>query len=167
MILIKPDKNRRIEIPGVPAPVERPVDIDQALTGFTSLRTLRIYRFEAASVVEGHAEEDEVFIVLLSGSAELTMSDELASGSASPDPSYPVTLSAPGIASGVACAAYLPPGGAYKLVAITNAEVFLIGQTHQPGRHPNAGRSDLCRMSAPSTAANQHPAKRCRVCARE
>ena len=147
MIRIKPDKNRRIDIPGVPAPVERPVDIDQAVTGFTSLRTLRIYRFEAASVIEGHAEEDEVFIVLLSGSAELTMSDELASGSASPDPSYPVTLSAPGIASGVACAAYLPPGGAYKLVAKTIAEVAYARATPSGSLPPKVFFSSARRTS--------------------
>ena len=120
MILIKPDNTRRIDITGVPAPVKRPVDIDQARTGFTTLRTLRIYRFEAGSVIEGHAEEDEVFIVLLSGSAELTMIENLDTPA---DPGHPVTLSAPEDEDGAACAAYLPSGAAYKLIAKTDADV--------------------------------------------
>jgi len=87
MKLIKPDQDRRIEIPGVPHPVRRPVDIDQSKTGFKNLRTLRIYRFDPGSVIDGHAEEDEVFIIILAGSAELAISAEGKEYS-------PITLSA-------------------------------------------------------------------------
>ena len=130
MILIKPDHHRRIEIPGVQGPVRRPVDIDQATTGFMSLRTLRIYRFDSGSVIEGHAEEDEVFIVVLAGSIELTMTV---------DPSQdvrPVTLSAPTGSHGVACAAYLPPQAAYKLISSSESDVAYARATPPTGRPP-------------------------------
>lgn len=123
MILIKPDMNRRITIPGVPGPILRPVDVDQAGTGFSSLRTLRIYRFEAGSMIEGHAEEDEVFIVLLSGSVELTMSEDASKPNTAATPANPVRLSAPDAGRSVCCAAYLPPQAAYKLVANRDADV--------------------------------------------
>jgi 5-deoxy-D-glucuronate isomerase len=117
MILLKPDHDRRIEIPGVARPVRRPVDIDRSLTNFSVLRTLRIYRFEKDSVIEGHAEEDEVFIVVLSGSIELTMSvDPLEKGS-------PVILAAPDGSGAVACAAYLPRHAAYTLIPQTDADI--------------------------------------------
>ena len=96
----------------------RPVDIDQAMTGFTKLRTLRIYQFDKGSVIHGHAEEDEVFIVVMAGSIELTMIV---------DPSKeflgPVTLIAPTTSDSVACAAYLPPHAAYTLVAQSASDV--------------------------------------------
>ncbi len=129
MILIKPDHDRRIDIPGVPAPVRRPVDIDQTRTGFTHLRTLRIYRFDAGSVIEGHAEEDEVFIVVIAGSVELTMSEDSS-------PSTQAILSAPENAAGTACAAYLPPGGAYTLIARTEADVAYARATPSAARPP-------------------------------
>jgi hypothetical protein len=132
MIQIKPDPSRRIDIPGVPAPVKRPVDIDQAITGFTSLRTLRIYEFDEGSVIEGHAEDDEVFIVVLAGAIELTMTvDGLVEGSG------PSTLAAPvGSSEGVACAAYLPPDAAYKLIARSDAEVAYVRATPIGGPAP-------------------------------
>ncbi len=57
----------------MPGLARRPVDIDQSQTGFANLRSLRIYRFDAGSVIDGHAEEDEVFVVVMAGSVELTM----------------------------------------------------------------------------------------------
>ena len=135
MLLIKPDPDRRIQIPGVPAPVRRPVDIDRSMTGFTSLRTLRIYRFDQASVIEGHAEEDEVFIVVLAGSIELTLITD-----PSADPS-PVVMSAPASGADVACAAYLPPLAAYKLVSKTDAEVAYARATPVGSRPPKVFHS--------------------------
>jgi hypothetical protein len=130
MLLIKPDPNRRIDIPGVPVPVRRPVDIDEFKTGFTRLRTLRIYYFDEASVIEGHAEEDEVFLVVLAGSIELTMrTDALADQTSS-------LMSAPGMSVDVACAAYLPRLGAYKLVARTDADVAYARSTPVRSRPP-------------------------------
>ena len=129
MILIKPLHERRIELPGVPSPVPRPVDIDSSVTGFASLRTLRIYRFEEGSVIEGHAEEDEVFIVVLSGAVELTMTaNDIA-------PVF-VMLSDPLSAQGDGCAAYLPPGAAYKLIARSDADVAYARATPVGARPP-------------------------------
>ncbi len=118
MILIKADHNRRIAIPGVSAPVRRPVDINQELTGFTKLRTLRIYRFDQGSVIEGHAEEDEVILVVLAGAVELTIIVPPFGG-----PPKSATLSVPNTLESTACAAYLPPRSAYKLVAPGNSAV--------------------------------------------
>jgi hypothetical protein len=147
MLLIKPDPDRRIHISGVPAPVRRPLDIDQSMTGFASLRTLRIYRFDQASVIEGHAEDDEVFIVVLAGSIELTMipnssADSSANSSAnsSADPT-PVVMGAPGNADDAACAAYLPPHAAYKLVSKTDADVAYARATPVAGRPPKVFHS--------------------------
>lgn len=116
MKIIQPDHTRRIPIDGVPEPVRRPVDIDQSITGFKDLRTLRIYRFDPGSVIDGHAEEDEVFIVVLAGSIEITMSGNGAKVG-------PTLLEAPQAGTPGNCAAYLPPGGAYQLVAKSEADI--------------------------------------------
>jgi hypothetical protein len=118
MRLIKADHERRLQIPGVPEPVLRPVDIDKSKTGFETLRSLRIYRFDPGSVIDGHAEEDEVMIVLLAGSIELTLIEE------GPNPgAQTFTLSAVGDQQKSPCAAYLPPLAAYRLVALSAADV--------------------------------------------
>lgn len=117
MKLIKADFDRRLPLAGVPEPVERPVAIDRTQTGFGNLRSLRIYRFLAQSVIDGHAEEDEVLIVVMRGTVDLTMSD-----GGSLKGKHPVMLSAFGEESHP-CAAYLPPNGAYKLIPRTDAEI--------------------------------------------
>jgi hypothetical protein len=115
----------------VPQPVLRPVDIDMSKTGFDSLRSLRIYRFDQGSVIDGHAEEDEVLIVLLSGSIELTLID------AGPDAkSQTFTLSAADGQHEAPCAAYLPPLAAYRLVAGSEAEVAYARATPADGPPP-------------------------------
>lgn len=68
MLVIAPDPARRIDLPGV-GPTPRPVDIDQAVTGFSDLVSLRIYDFAAGPPIEGEAEADEVLVTLLSGAA--------------------------------------------------------------------------------------------------
>ena len=110
MKLIKPDHNRRLEILGVPGLARRPVDIDRARTGFANLRSLRIYQFDAQSVINGHAEEDEVFVVVLAGSVALRVSEADSTGG-----SQCFTLSAASSPHREACAAYLPPHSAYRL----------------------------------------------------
>ena len=57
MKLLKPDRETLHEVPGVPGLVRKPVNIDGAALGFTKLRSLRLYQFEAGSVIQGHAEE--------------------------------------------------------------------------------------------------------------
>ncbi len=121
MILIKPDHDQRVEIAGVDAPVRRPVDIDQSKTGFANLRTLRIYQFEAGSAIDGHAEGDEVFIVVLAGSIELIIRSENWR-----ENQRTYTLSAATAKEGVACAAYLPPHATYKLTPQTAADVAYV-----------------------------------------
>ena len=66
MRLIFPDPARMIDLPGV-GPCPRPVDIDQRLTGFQRLKSLRIYRFEPGPAIHGESEVDEVFITALEG----------------------------------------------------------------------------------------------------
>lgn len=126
---IKADHQRRIEIAGVAESVQRPVDIDRSQTGFAALRSLRIYRFDKGSVIDGHAEEDEVLIVMMAGSVELSMMDH-----DSADSPPPFTLSAAGDAHSDPCAAYLPPAAGYRLVAQSNAEVVYARATPAGGR---------------------------------
>lgn len=128
MIIIKPDYDCRIEIAGIPDPVRRPVAIDQSRTGFFNLRSLRIYRFDAHSVVEGHAEEDEVFMVVMAGSVDLAIRD-----AGSPLDGDAFTLSAPWKGGDVACAAYLQPGSAYRLTPRTDADVAYARATPADG----------------------------------
>jgi hypothetical protein len=129
MILIKPSHERRIELPGVSSPVPRPVDIDASMTAFSNLRTLRIYRFQEGSVIDGHAEEDEVLIVVLSGAVQLTMI-------AAACPPLTAVLGAPQTFAGDGCAAYLPPHAAYTLVAQSDADVAYARATPAGGRPP-------------------------------
>jgi hypothetical protein len=131
MILIKPDHDRRVEIPGVPAPVRCPVDIDQSHTGFANLRRLRIYQFEAGSVINGHAEEDEVFIVMLSRTAQLIMRSENWEGN-----QRAFVMSAATGAEDVVCAAYLPPRAAYTLTPQSAADVAYARATPVGTRPP-------------------------------
>ena len=131
MLIVRSDATRLIDIPGVPAPVRRPVDIDQANTGFSSLRTLRIYRFDAGAVIEGHAEEDEVYIVVLAGSIELTINTEEEEA-----PPETALLSAPSALREAACAAYLSPGSSYKLIATSETDVAYARATPRNVRSP-------------------------------
>ena len=118
---IKADGLRVMELAGVPDPVHRPVDIDQKLSGFLFLRSLRVYCFTAGSVIVGHAENDEVLLVLLAGTVQLTLSDhELDEFS----PQF--TLSVVGNDLGHPCVAYLPPHGSYRLIPQSDAEVAYI-----------------------------------------
>ncbi len=131
MDVIEADHNRTVQLTGVPDAVPRPVDIDQARTGFKALRSLRIYRFLAGSVVDGRAEEDEVLMVVLAGSVQLSMSQqELEHGS----PKF--VLSAVSNTDCEPCVAYLPPHGAYRLVPLSDAEVAYARATTATARLP-------------------------------
>lgn len=70
MQIIDADPHRMIDLPGV-GPCPRPVDIDQKLTGFARLKSLRIYRFAPNVTIEGESEEDEVYVVPLDGSVAM------------------------------------------------------------------------------------------------
>ena len=73
MKIIPSDHSRMIDLPGV-GPCPRPVDIDQSVTGFQRLKSLRIYRFQAGPPVHGDSEVDEVFILPLSGAFDMAIS---------------------------------------------------------------------------------------------
>lgn len=133
MKIIKPDFARRIEIPGIADPVRKPVDIDPGITGFETLRTLRIYQFEPGSVVDGHAEDDEVFLVVLSGSAELTLSTPESKGT-------PVSVEGALSLADLPCVAYLPPHSEYQLVPKTRTDVAYARATPSTGRPPKTFR---------------------------
>ena len=129
MRLIKADHERRIELPGVPDRVRRPVDIDLAQTGFANLRSLRIYRFDAQSMINGHAEDDEVFVVVLAGSVEFTVQE---ANSESESSSF--SLAAAGGSGSHVCVAYLSPHSAYRLTSQTDADVAYARATPVGGR---------------------------------
>ncbi len=142
MKLIKADHDRRLEIAGVPNLVRRPVDIDQAQTGFANLRSLRIYRFDADSVIHGHAEEDEVLIVVMAGSIELTMNQNNSADSQEQS-SRPFTLSVANDSHSNPCAAYLPPHAVYRLIPRGDAEVAYARATPAGGRPPQVFNSKI------------------------
>ena len=143
MNLIKADHDRRIEIPGVPGLVRRPVDIDQSRTGFTALRTLRIYRFDADSVINGHAEEDEVFIVVIAGSIDLTMNSDNW-----PDSQRHFKLAAAGDSDNAACVAYLPSHAAYQLIPRGEADVAYARAMPLGSRPPKVFTPQFRRVAA-------------------
>ena len=143
MKVIKADHDRRIAIPGVADPVLRPVDIDPSRTGFASLRSLRIYRFDNGSTIDGHAEEDEVFVVVMAGSIELTVT-----GDNSGEEPRPTMLSSVSNSNADPCVAYLPPHSAYRLIAKTDADVAYARATPASG-NPSAVFTARGRMDAP------------------
>ncbi len=143
MQLIKADHERRLELPGVPAPVRRPVDIDRALTNFANLRSLRIYRFDAQTVINGHAEEDEVFVVVLAGSVEFSVQEANAEGEW-----RSFRLSAVSGSDDQACIAYLSPHAAYRLTPQTDADVAYARATPVGGRPSTVFTSNLLRDAA-------------------
>jgi len=129
MKLIKADHDRTISLDGVQRPVSRPVDIDQSITGFRDLRSLRIYRFDQGSVINGDAEQDEVFVVVLAGSIEFTVSGT--------QPDH-FELSATGGVPARPCVAYLPPRHTYRLSSHTGSEVAYARATPDLAREPRA-----------------------------
>ena len=109
MRLIEPDENRMIDLPGV-GPCPRPVDIDQRLTGFKTLKSLRIYRFRPGPAIHGESEIDEVFILPLVGTLEIEITGRDA---------FQGRLSA----LGPDRALYMPPHHSYRLTPADNVLV--------------------------------------------
>ncbi len=131
MTVIKANHDRGVELTGVAGPVPRPVDIDQAQTAFKALRTLRIYHFEPPAVIDGHAEEDEVFMVVLTGSVELVIRSDHWSNSRNR-----YTLSAANGRETVACAAYLPPHAENELIPRSGSDIAYARATPTGARPP-------------------------------
>jgi hypothetical protein len=128
MIVLHADHTREIRFPTASSAVRRPVDIDQLHTGFTILKTLRIYEFNQGVKIDGHAEEDEVFVIVLGGTIEITITvGELTRSS---------FLSVPDATGRTPCAAYLPPGAVYELVSKTDSVVAYARATPASVRQP-------------------------------
>ena len=72
MQIITADQTRMIDLPGI-GPCPRPVDIDQSTTGFTRLKSLRIYRFLPGSTIAGDSEGDEVYILPFGGAVDMVI----------------------------------------------------------------------------------------------
>lgn len=72
MQIFRPDFDRRIDLPGA-GPCPRPVDIDQRVTGFADLVSLRVYSFARGAVIDGEAEDDELLIIVMRGAIKLAV----------------------------------------------------------------------------------------------
>ena len=136
--LVHPDEGNLIDLPGV-GPCPRPVDIDQAVTGFGLLKSLRVYRFAGGATIAGESEGDEVYITALSGAAELAIGGD-----------HPLTADlAPGRVI------YMTPGHRYRLtprqetlVAYARAAAEgRIATRVEPGREGRGERLGIARMA--------------------
>ena len=121
MRLIESDETRMIDLPGV-GPCPRPVDIDQRQTGFKTLKSLRIYRFQPGPPIHGESEVDEVFILPLAGEIEMAISGRDA---------FQGRISA----GGRDRALYMAPHHAYRLspvdrVLVAYARAEAVGKVH-------------------------------------
>lgn len=111
MLIVRPDFDRRIDLPGA-GPCPRPVDLDRSRTGFSDLVSLRVYSFAAGLAIDGEAEDDEVFIVLMRGRAEVAITQ---GGQA-----VEVFALAPGEAPRVV---YMPALASYQLTATSGCDI--------------------------------------------
>ncbi|MEZ5776913.1 MAG: hypothetical protein R3E44_00985 [Paracoccaceae bacterium] len=109
MQIIEADDTRMIDLPGV-GPCPRPVDIDERVTGFTTLKSLRIYRFQPDVTIEGESEGDEVYVAPIGGSVDMEIVGQ-----------HPL-LADLSAASGNS-ALYMPPEHAYRLTPRTGTLV--------------------------------------------
>lgn len=108
MKIIDADPTRMINLPGV-GPCPRPVDIDETVTGFKTLKSLRIYSFEAGQTIEGESEGDEVYVIPIGGAIEMKISGAS---------SLSAILSADGVR-----ALYMTPDHAYELTPKSPVQV--------------------------------------------
>ncbi len=124
MKIFRPDHDRQIDLPGAGL-CPRPVDLDQAVTGFSALRSLRVYSFAADVVINGEAEDDEVFIVLMRGEAQIDVSN---------DGRLIDTFSLNG-ADGVRVV-YMPPLASYRLVTSSGCDIAYARVQHNTNAVP-------------------------------
>ena len=111
MLIFAPNFARRIDLPGA-GPCPRPVDIDRFSTGFADLVSLRVYSFAQGVVIDGEAEDDEVFIVLMHGKADIAIS---RGGEAAV--SFALRH------DGGMRAVFMPPHASYRLSAVTDCDI--------------------------------------------
>ena len=157
MLVVRPDFDHQIALPGAGL-CPRPVDIDRSHTGFSELVSLRVYSFAGGVVIDGKAEEDEVFIVLLRGRADLFVSgDERQSGS------FQLQRG-----SG-SRAVYLPPHASYRLSATSDCNIAyarakpngqkipaVLGFTSGADRLDIIGHAEGMELALVTVAAGQH-----------
>lgn len=111
MLIVHADFERRIDLPGA-GPCRRPVDLDRSRTGFPKLVSLRVYSFRQGVVIDGEAEADEVFIVLMRGEAGIKVAMEGNEAG---------VFSIAG--NGGPRAVYMPPEASYRLTAVTDCDI--------------------------------------------
>lgn len=111
MQIFRPDFDRRIELPGA-GPCQRPVDIDQRVTGFADLVSLRVYSFARGAVIDGEAEDDELIIIVMRGAIDLAVEQGGTRVGAFNLQHHQGTR-----------VVYVPPQSAYRLTATGDADV--------------------------------------------
>ena len=124
MRLLEADFSRRIDLPGV-GPAPRPVDIDQSVTGFADLVSLRIYSFVTGAPINGEAEGDEVAIIVLTGRCTIAVTGSNAATFTLGDGAGPRAI-------------YLPPEHHYQLTPVTPVDVAYCRARGLAGRLPRA-----------------------------
>ncbi|EYD75144.1 hypothetical protein Rumeso_03240 [Rubellimicrobium mesophilum DSM 19309] len=142
MQLIAPDFDRSIDLPGV-GPTPRPVDIDQSVTGFRDLVSLRVYEFTDGTEINGEAEADEVLVVLLAGAVSIAVTGTHQAE---------FQLDADGD-----WAIYLPPDHHYRLQPLTPATVAYARARPSSASAPRAFRP------VEGVLAIEEPAERLRL----
>lgn len=111
MLIVRPDFERHIDLPGA-GPCRRPVDVDRSRTGFSDLVSLRVYSFAAGVRIDGEAEGDEVFIVLMRGAADIAISQNGGRVGA-------FSLRR----EGGSRVAYMSPHASYRLTAVADCDI--------------------------------------------
>ncbi|MDB5505380.1 MAG: hypothetical protein JWR75_18 [Devosia sp.] len=124
MRLLEANFSRRIDLPGV-GPAPRPVDIDQSVTGFVDLVSLRIYSFAVGAPIDGEAEGDEVAIIVLTGSCMIAVTGASAATFTLGDGAGPRAI-------------YLPPEHHYRLTPLTPVDVAYCRARGRDARLPRA-----------------------------
>ena len=111
VLIVRPDHARTIDLPGA-GPCPRPIDVDRSHTGFTDLVSLRVYSFSEGKVIDGEAEGDEVFIVLMRGAVGINVSQTDGQSSS-------FALGSDGGSRVV----FMPPHAAYRLTAAADSDI--------------------------------------------
>ena len=109
MLVVAPDFARRIDLPGA-GPCPRPVDIDRSKAALERLVSLRVYSFASGVEIDGEAEGDEVFIVLMRGAADFAVDH----GGARADFALRINGER---------AIYMPPHASYHLRAVEDCDI--------------------------------------------
>jgi hypothetical protein len=128
MLIVRPDFDRRIDLPGA-GPCPRPVEIERSGSGLSDLVSLRVYTFAQGAIIGGEAEDDEVFIVVMRGEAGIAITQAARAAEA-------FTLTCDGALRAV----YMPPHAAYRLTAARDCDIaYARARPDGPGFPPVRG----------------------------